>query len=116
MDGRYDVEKYQRHYSEESFWAKLGKSAKRSGRAAVEQALRLFYVIKDSSAPKWAKGVAVGALGYLILPLDLIPDFIPAVGFTDDAAAIAAALVTLEMYVTPEIKDAAKRKLGEWFG
>jgi uncharacterized membrane protein YkvA (DUF1232 family) len=116
MDERHSVEKYQRHYSEESFWAKLGKSAKRVGLAAVEQALRLFYVIKAPGAPKWAKGVAVGALGYLILPIDLIPDFIPVIGFTDDAAAIAAALVTLEVYVTQEIKDAAKRKLGEWFG
>lgn len=56
-----------------------------------------------------------GALGYFILPLDMIPDVIPGAGYTDDLGALAAAIGIVSMYVTDEVKASAARKLEEWF-
>ena len=116
MSKEIDPQKYQKHYSESSFWKKLGKYAAAAGKGIVEKALQLYYVIRDSDAPTSAKTIAIGALGYFILPFDLIPDFIPAVGYTDDLAAIATSLYSLAKYITPEIKEKAAKKLHEWFG
>lgn len=56
------------------------------------------------------------ALGYFILPVDLVPDFIPVVGFTDDLAALIACCVKVSQIVTPEIRSKADVKMREWFG
>ena len=57
-----------------------------------------------------AKTLIVGALGYLILPTDMVPDFIPALGFTDDLTALMVALRTLNKYLTPDINARAKEQ------
>ena len=57
----------------------------------------------------------LGALGYLILPTDLIPDLLPAIGYTDDLAALMWALYSVAKNITPEVKIQARVKLGEWF-
>lgn len=59
--------------------------------------------------------VIVGALGYFILPLDLIPDLVPLLGFSDDLAALVACVKALVSSITPKIKEKAKRKLETWF-
>ena len=82
----------------------------------VEHALSLYYTAQDPNTPAWAKTVIYGVLGYFILPVDLIPDLIPVVGFSDDLAALVAALATVGIHVTPEIKNRAKKKAAEWFG
>lgn len=56
------------------------------------------------------------ALGYLILPIDLIPDFIPLLGFTDDAVAIAVALSVVNNYLDDEVNTQAKAKFDSIFG
>ena len=66
--------------------------------------------------PRSLKLKVLGALGYFILPLDFIPDFILGLGFTDDLAALAWALFTLRKYITPEIERKARERLREWFG
>ena len=58
----------------------------------------------------------LSTLGYLILPLDLIPDAIPVLGLTDDAAAIKLAYDTIRTSITPEIERRATAKLCQWFG
>ena len=78
---------YAEHYSERSFWGKVKRYAKQIGKATVEKALILYYVGVDSKTPKWAKGVIAASLGYLIFPLDSIPDLTPFVGYADDAGA-----------------------------
>ena len=70
----------------------------------------------DSATPKKYRTVIAGALGYLILPLDIIPDFIPSLGFADDWAALLAAIYYVTKAVTPEIKEKAKQRLNKWFG
>ena len=57
-----------------------------------------------------------GALGYFVLPADAIPDFVPAAGYADDLGALVMALGTVAFYVTPAIKEKARKKLEDWFG
>lgn len=95
-------------YSGPRLWAKLRRYGAVLGRKAVLTALTLFHCLRDADTPAWAKGVIVGALGYLILPADLVPDLIPGAGFGDDWAALVAALGTVATYV----KDAHKARAG----
>ena len=81
---RSGYEKYGRHFSEGGFWAKTAKVALRAGAGLVEKALVLYYVMRDEATPLWAKAAITGVLGYFILPIDLIPDFIPVLGCVDD--------------------------------
>jgi uncharacterized membrane protein YkvA (DUF1232 family) len=54
-------------------------------------------------------------LGYLIYPLDAIPDLTPIVGYADDLGARPSALAARPMCITKEHKNKAKEKLKEWF-
>lgn len=77
-------------------------------------ALLLYYVLIDSNVPISIRITIAGALGYLILPLDLIPDFIIGLGFTDDLAALCYVVEQVQAYRTPEIDnkvDAIMREL-----
>ena len=87
-------------------WQTLKKVVVAASRKTLLSALILFYCLQDHDTPKWAKGVIIGALGYLILPVDLIPDVIPGIGYGDDWGAIVAALATVAAYV----KDVHKAK------
>ena len=104
------------HYSRNGFWNKLRNFARTAGREVVEHALSLYYTAQAPETPAWAKTVIYGTLGYFILPIDAIPDLIPGVGFSDDLGALVAALATVGIHVTPEIKERAKKKAAEWFG
>ena len=111
-----DLVKYEKNYSAEGLWKKMGNVAKKAGLKTIYMVLLLYYVLKDPSTPKQYKAMIIGALGYFILPLDIIPDFIPVAGYTDDVAALAGALLAVAKCVSPEIKNQAKEKLKEWFG
>lgn len=111
---------YETAYTPKRFWQKIGPQAlaprvKTIGRNALEKALYLYYAAQNANTPKWAKRVIYGALGYFIFPLDAIPDLAPLLGYTDDLSVMAAALVTVAFYVTPEVKAQAQQKLAQWF-
>jgi len=110
-----DIEQYQEHYSESGLFAKIGKVCKKAGIKAIYYVLLLYYVLIDENTSLKDKAVIIGALGYFILPLDLVPDFIPVAGFADDIAALTACLHTVKANITPEIKKKARMKLYEWF-
>lgn len=111
-----NIEKYQDRYNEQDFIAKVTKAAKKAGIKVVYLALILYYVLKSPKVKMADKGKIWGALGYFILPIDLIPDFVPIAGYTDDLAALLWAFYSVAKNVTPEIESQAKRKLHEWFG
>jgi len=111
-----DVEKYSGEYSEEKFWEKLKKVGVKAGIKVVYAALLLYYVVKSPLTPSNDRYKILGALGYLILPLDVIPDFLPVAGYTDDLAALTWAIYTVAKCITPEIKAQASAKTHEWFG
>lgn len=85
-----------------------GDDAGEAGRAKVESELfakirdakvkftadlkMLYDFMRDPAAPAQAKLVAIGALLYFILPVDLVPDVIPVLGYVDDAAVVTAAV------------------------
>ena len=105
---------YKKEFNDEKFWSKLKKAFSIIGYEGVNQILVLFYAFKDPNVPMKAKATIAGALGYLIVPFDLIPDLGP-VGYTDDFAIIAAALAAIEIYVTPETRKSAKSKADDIF-
>jgi uncharacterized membrane protein YkvA (DUF1232 family) len=105
-----------KHYSDEKFWGKLKKFAKKAGSSVVYAVLLLYFTLQKPEVPMKAKTIIIGALGYFILPLDLIPDIAVGVGFTDDLGALGVALFQVAMYIDDDIKNKAKEKLKEWFG
>ena len=111
--GNYD--KYKKYFSDDQFWGKLKKVARKAGIKVVYVALLLYYVVRNPATPRADRTKILGALGYLLLPTDLIPDFLPMVGYTDDLAALMWALYSVAKNITPEVKIQAREKLGEWF-
>lgn len=108
--------RYQKNYSENGFWSKVKKAAGKAGAKVIYAALLLYYVATDSNVPFSERAKIYGALGYFILPLDLIPDMIPVLGYSDDLTALLCALKAVWSNITPEIQGKAKDKLQQWFG
>ncbi len=105
-----------RWYSAPRLWKTLRKAAAIAGRKTLLTALTLFYCLQDKDTPAWAKGVIVGALGYLILPMDLIPDLLPGMGYADDWGALVAALGTVAAYIKDEHKTKAHTQTNRLLG
>jgi uncharacterized membrane protein YkvA (DUF1232 family) len=87
----------------------------RAGRTVARPALECLEMLLDGATPHQARLTVLAALTYLVLPSDLIPDFIPAAGFGDDMVALTALLGLCTRHVTPQIKERAQRKLDLWF-
>lgn len=110
-----DIEKYQGNYSEPKLLNKLPRVARWAGAKVVYAVLLLYYVLQSPNVSSADKSKIWGALGYFILPTDLILDFIPLAGYSDDLAALLIALHAVAKNITPEIKARAKAKLATWF-
>lgn len=106
---------FQEDYSDDKFWEKIKKNTIRAGKEVVLFALTLYYCLKDSDTPNWAKAVIIGALGYFIIPIDAIPDIIPILGYTDDLAMLTTAFTTVNMYIKQEHRKNAEETLNKWF-
>jgi uncharacterized membrane protein YkvA (DUF1232 family) len=103
-------------YSALGLWVTLKKAAHAAGRKSLLAALTLFYCLQDPDTPKWAKGVIIGALGYFVLPTDLLPDLLPGVGFSDDWGTLVAALGTVAAYIKQDHKAKASAQVDRLFG
>jgi uncharacterized membrane protein YkvA (DUF1232 family) len=108
-------DKYEKSYSEPSFWEKIRKTAQKLGADVIYIALILYYALQSPSTPVWAKTVIIGALGYFVSPIDIIPDITPGVGHTDDVAVMVFAIGAVAMSINEEIRKQARNKLREWF-
>ena len=111
-----DIKKYEKQYSDQSFIRKVSDSAKKAGIKVIYSALLLYYGLKSPRTTLLDKALIVGALGYFISPLDLIPDCIPVIGYADDVGVLASALYKIRSKIGEEEKNLAKNKLHEWFG
>ena len=111
-----EIKGYGSNYSESGLWSKIGKVAIKAGQKLIYAVLLLYYVLMSPDVPMKYKSIIIGALGYFILPVDLIPDFIPVAGYTDDMAAVLAVLKTVSSCVTPTIRAQAQAKMRSWFG
>ncbi len=87
------------------FWVKV----KRLGAALpfVEDLLAAYYCAFDRDTPLPVKAALLGALAYFVLPFDAIPDVLPMIGFTDDAAVLATAIRLVAGSITPAHRAAA---------
>jgi len=97
-----------------SFWRKLKAMAARLPFA--EDLIAAHYCAFDRSTPLHVKAVLVGALAYFVLPTDVIPDVLPVIGYTDDAAVLAAAVKLVASHITPDHREAAQRMLAHMRG
>lgn len=84
------------------------------GKIAITNILNIFYVILDKNIPLREKMAAIACLIYVVSPIDVISDFLPA-GYTDDVAMIAYTINFLKRYITPDIKKKSEEKYSEWF-
>ena len=110
------IQVYKKDYSEESLFAKLLKYAKVIGVNLVYKALQLYFVLQKPELSAADKAIVFAALGYLISPLDFLPDPTPGVGYTDDALAVALAFAKVFMYIDDEVRTLAKHKVDDIFG
>jgi len=110
------IRKFVVFFSESGFWEKLRLYAKKIGIQAVYASLLLYFAFKRKETPRWAKNIVIGVLGYLISPLDFLPDLTPFIGYTDDLGLLSFGLVTIAAYINQTVRTNARNKLKEWFG
>ena len=106
---------YANKFSNSEFVEKIARIAKRAGAKLVYVALILYYALHSDKVSTTDKAIIIGALGYMISPLDVLPDAIPIVGLTDDLAVLLYVLKKVWGNVEPDIKDKAMQKLTKWF-
>jgi uncharacterized membrane protein YkvA (DUF1232 family) len=73
--------------------------------------LAAYYCAFDRDTPLQVKAALIGALAYFVLPFDAIPDMLPVIGFTDDAAVLATAIRLVATHITPLHRAAARAAL-----
>ena len=111
-----EIQKYGSYFDEDSFWKKVKKIAKKVGATVIRPVLTLYYLLQDDQVPTQHKAYIIGALGYFILPFDIIPEALfSIVGFSDDVAVMTLVLKLVHDSVTPEIKRKVDQKIIELF-
>jgi uncharacterized membrane protein YkvA (DUF1232 family) len=94
------------------FWRKARRVAAKIPFA--EDLFAAYYCAFDRDTPLKVKAALIGAIAYFVLPVDAIPDWLPALGYTDDAAVLAGALKLVADHIRPVHRDAAKNKLADF--
>jgi uncharacterized membrane protein YkvA (DUF1232 family) len=111
MKYRKKIKKYSKYYSEGDFLKKLSSVSGKLGSGLLYYFVVLYYLVSDRDIPFKTRLLFIAALGYFILPSDLIADVIPGLGFTDDLAFISYAFSTANDYITPELQEKARQKV-----
>jgi uncharacterized membrane protein YkvA (DUF1232 family) len=91
------------------FWIKLKKVASRL--PFIEDLLAAYYCAFDKQTPRHVQVALLGAIAYFILPFDFIPDMMPVLGFTDDAAILATVIRLVAGNITDDHREAARAAL-----
>ncbi len=115
LDNNALINEYGKYFNKDRFLPKVGEIAEKAGKEVVSKALLLYYVMISSNDPISVSLTIAGALGYLVLPFDLIPDVVIGLGFTDDIAALCYVCDQVQSYRTPEIDRKVETKLNELF-
>ena len=107
----WDVDRFARDKDRvrRGFWAKVRRVA--AALPFAEDLLAAYYCAFDRATPRHVQAALVGALAYFVLPFDVIPDMMPILGFTDDAAVLATALRLVAAHIRPEHRDAARQAI-----
>ena len=110
-----DFMSYANKFTQSDFVDKIAKIAKRAGAKLVYAALILYYTLQSDKVSAANKAMIIGALGYMISPLDVIPDAIPIAGLSDDLAVLLFVLRKVWTDIDPEIQERARERLSKWF-
>lgn len=110
-----NLNRYAEFYNPNALFEKIKKFAKKAGVKTIYVVLILYYATFDKALPVKDRLMVLAALGYFIIPLDLIPDALPG-GFADDAGALFYVVKHIWNNLSEETFNKAKLKLGEWFG
>jgi len=102
--------------STQTIWEKVTTNYAKVGRDGIKQIVTLYYLVIDPTVSTLSKVAAVAALSYFVMPLDAIPDFLVGVGYTDDIAAVTAAVASLFSTITAEHQRQAEETVAGWFG
>lgn len=105
---------YTGHYSDHSFCLKVVNLSCHVKKKVVYKAAILYVILTESEAPAWVKASIIGALGYLICPLDTVPDILPGVGFIDDVSLMGFLIVEISAYVTSSVQKRAEAFRDAW--
>ena len=92
-----------------NFWPKLRRVA--ASIPFAEDLLAAYYCAFDRDTPRHVQVALIGALAYFVMPFDFIPDMMPLIGFTDDAAVLVTALRLVSTHITPAHREAARQAL-----
>ena len=107
---------FKQYFSEASLWEKVKNYSKLAGSKVIYVVLLLYYILKDKNVNSKTKLSVAAALGYFILPTDAVFDLTPFIGYSDDLGVLLFVLTQVSSNLTPEIKEKARKKMGEWFG
>src|SRR5262245_12896570 len=77
----------------------------------AEDLLSAYYCAFDNATPLKVKAALLGALAYFVMPIDALPDFLPLLGYADDAAVLLTALRLVHAHIRPEHREAARQAL-----
>lgn len=110
------IDNFSKDYSEDGLWDKITNNVQSIGANLIYNALQLYYATENPACPQRVKLGIYAALGYLISPIDFIPDFTPIAGYGDDASAIGMAFVLAQMYIDDEVRRKAQSKMVDLFG
>jgi uncharacterized membrane protein YkvA (DUF1232 family) len=91
------------------FWIKLKRVA--AHLPFAEDLVAAYYCAFDKQTPRHVQASLLGAIAYFILPFDFVPDMLPVLGFTDDAAVLATAIRLVATHITPDHRAAARAAL-----
>lgn len=106
---------YANKFSKREFVEKIARIAKSAGAKLVYAALILYYTLQSEKVSATNKAMIIGALGYLISPLDVVPDAIPIAGLADDLGVLVFVLKKVWTDIDPEIQVKARERLKKWF-
>ncbi|WP_424628891.1 YkvA family protein [Bradyrhizobium sp. SYSU BS000235] len=91
------------------FWTKFKRVV--ASLPFAEELLAAYYCAFDRETPRHVQVSLLGAIAYFVLPFDFVPDVLPVLGFTDDAAVLATAIRMVASHITSDHRDAARAAL-----
>ncbi len=109
------LKKYRKAFSGSKLLLKLPEYLKAIGIKSIYTVLLLWNAYQRKETPAWAKNIILGTLGYLLSPIDGIPDITPFLGFTDDIGVVSFGLVSIACYINEDVRGEARTQLGKWF-
>ena len=116
MENFEKAKAFGKYYNENSFWKTITFVAKKAGLKLIYISFLLYYTLNSNNITKTDRAIIIAALGYFIFPLDIIPDYIPFVGYTDDLSILLFAYRRIRANLNDDIRNKAKSKLSSFFG